>query len=144
MKSNKKGFTLIELLAVIVILAIIALIATPIIINIVQKARKSAAQDSVYGIMKAMELAYVESMLDPIPLDLPIEGTFTETTATYKAGTPGAETDKVTYSGTSPKKGSIKLENKDGALVYTLTDLEVNGFVCKLKENSNKEVICGA
>ena len=59
MKSNQKGFTLIELLAVIVILAIIALIATPIILNIVSKARKSAAADSVYGIMKAMELKYV-------------------------------------------------------------------------------------
>lgn len=39
----KKGFTLIELLAVIIILAIIALIATPIILNVVDDARKSAA-----------------------------------------------------------------------------------------------------
>ncbi|MCI8544918.1 MAG: prepilin-type N-terminal cleavage/methylation domain-containing protein, partial [Bacilli bacterium] len=39
---RKKGFTLIELLAVIVILAVIALIATPIILNIIEKARKSA------------------------------------------------------------------------------------------------------
>jgi len=36
----KKGFTLIELLAVIVILAIIALIATPIILGIINDARK--------------------------------------------------------------------------------------------------------
>ena len=34
---RKKGFTLIELLAVIVILAVIALIATPIILNIIEK-----------------------------------------------------------------------------------------------------------
>ena len=38
----KKGFTLIELLAVIVILAIIALIATPVILNIINDARKEA------------------------------------------------------------------------------------------------------
>ena len=38
----KKGFTLIELLAVIIILAIIALIATPIILNVINDARKSA------------------------------------------------------------------------------------------------------
>ena len=42
----KKGFTLIELLAVIVILAIIALIATPIILNIVEDSKKSAATES--------------------------------------------------------------------------------------------------
>ena len=38
----KKGFTLIELLAVIIILAIVALIATPIILDVVDDARKSA------------------------------------------------------------------------------------------------------
>jgi type IV pilus assembly protein PilA len=39
----KKGFTLIELLAVIVILAIIALIATPIVLNIINDTKESAA-----------------------------------------------------------------------------------------------------
>ena len=38
----KCGFTLIELLAVIIILAIVALIATPIILDVVEDARKSA------------------------------------------------------------------------------------------------------
>ena len=41
MKINK-AFTLIELLAVIIILAIVALIATPIILNVIEDARKSA------------------------------------------------------------------------------------------------------
>ena len=40
----KRGFTLIELLAVIIILAIIALIATPIITNVVNDAKKSTAE----------------------------------------------------------------------------------------------------
>ena len=40
MKRNTKGFTLVELLAVIVILAIIALIATPIILGVIEDARK--------------------------------------------------------------------------------------------------------
>ena len=39
---NKNAFTLIELLAVIIILAIVALIATPIILDVVDDARKSA------------------------------------------------------------------------------------------------------
>ena len=45
----KKGFTLIELLAVIVILAIISLIAIPIVLNIIEDARKSSIADSAYG-----------------------------------------------------------------------------------------------
>ena len=43
----KKGFTLIELLAVIVILTIIALIATPIILGIINDARKESNERSV-------------------------------------------------------------------------------------------------
>ena len=54
MKSNK-GFTLIELLAVIVILAIIALIATPMILGVVEDARKSAAVSSANGYIDAIE-----------------------------------------------------------------------------------------
>ena len=42
----KKGFTLIELLAVIVILAIIALISTPIILGIINDARKESNERS--------------------------------------------------------------------------------------------------
>ena len=52
---KKKGFTLIELLAVIVILAIIALIATPIILNMINNARKSAAKSSAYGYIEAID-----------------------------------------------------------------------------------------
>ena len=54
MKKNK-GFTLIELLAVIVILAIIALIATPIVLNMINNARKKAAESSAYGFIDAIE-----------------------------------------------------------------------------------------
>ncbi len=52
--KKEKGFTLIELLAVIVILAIIALIAIPVILNMISKARKSAAKDSAYGYIDAI------------------------------------------------------------------------------------------
>ena len=53
MKS--KGFTLIELLAVIVILAVIALIATPMILGVIDTARKGAAESSAYGYIEALE-----------------------------------------------------------------------------------------
>ena len=54
--KNKKGFTLIELLAVIIILAVIALIATPIVLNVVDNARKSANKDSAYGLLDSAKL----------------------------------------------------------------------------------------
>ena len=53
--KNKKGFTLIELLAVIVILAVIALIATPIILNMINDARKSAAKSAALGYIDTIE-----------------------------------------------------------------------------------------
>jgi len=56
--KRRNGFTLIELLAVIVILAIIAVIATPIIVGIIEDARKSAAADSAYGALDAVEKYY--------------------------------------------------------------------------------------
>lgn len=39
---KNRGFTLLELLAVIVILAIIALIATPLILNVIEKSKEGA------------------------------------------------------------------------------------------------------
>ena len=50
----KKGFTLIELLAVIIILAIVALIATPIILNVVDDARQSAARSEASMIVSGV------------------------------------------------------------------------------------------
>ena len=60
----KKGFTLIELLAVIVILAVIALIATPIIMNAINSAKKGAAKDSGYGYISAVEYYIAQSYND--------------------------------------------------------------------------------
>ena len=59
--NDKKGFTLIELLAVIVILAVIALIATPLIINVIDEARKGAAEDSMNHYIDAVELSLVRA-----------------------------------------------------------------------------------
>ena len=51
--KKKQGFTLIELLAVIVILAIIALIATPMLLNVIEKSRRQSAIESVNGLLDA-------------------------------------------------------------------------------------------
>ena len=61
---KNKGFTLIELLAVIVILAIIALIATPMILNVVEKSRKGAAESSALGYIDAVEKQMMINLID--------------------------------------------------------------------------------
>ncbi len=53
--KNQKGFTLIELLAVIVILAVIALIATPVVMNSIEEARRGSARNTAYGVVKSVE-----------------------------------------------------------------------------------------
>ena len=64
---KNKGFTLIELLAVIVVLAIIALIATPMILNVVEKARKGAAKSSALGYIDAVEKQIMVNQLNENP-----------------------------------------------------------------------------
>ena len=63
-RKNKKGFTLIELIAVLVIMAIIALIVTPLVMNIIRKARISADKRSIDGYGRSIELAIATYLLD--------------------------------------------------------------------------------
>ena len=64
MYKTKKGFTLIELIAVLVIMAIIALIATPLVMNIIRKARISADKRSIDAYGRSIELAIAGYLLD--------------------------------------------------------------------------------
>ena len=63
-KFKKKGFTLIELIAVLVIMAILALIVTPLVMNIIRKARVSADRRSVDAYGRSIELAIAGYLLD--------------------------------------------------------------------------------
>lgn len=56
--NQYNGFTLAELLAVITVLAIIALIIFPIIKGVVSDSKRKAFEDSVYGLMKSIEMDY--------------------------------------------------------------------------------------
>ena len=100
MKEKNKGFTLVELLAVIVILALIALIATPIILNVINDAKKQAAKDSAYGYMDAVEKYIVSSELED---------------KSIKDGTYRVEdlNKKISVKGSTPDNGIIKIENKE-------------------------------
>ena len=63
-KFKEKGFTLIELIAVLVIMAIIALIVTPLVMNIIRKARIAADKRSVDAYGRSIELAIAGYLLD--------------------------------------------------------------------------------
>ena len=101
MKEKNKGFTLVELLAVIVILALIALIATPIILNVINDAKKQAAKDSAYGYMDAVEKYIVSSELE----DKSIQD------GTYRVEELNK---KISVKGSTPDNGNIEI--KEGAV----------------------------
>ncbi len=110
---NKKGFTLVELLAVIVILAIIALIATPIIIGVVNDARKESAKRSVEGYAKALESSYYLKLV-----------TAPDETVDIKSVTPDYTGAEVTCSGeltindNKIKLSGCKVAGFDGTFNY--------------------------
>ena len=63
MKRNK-AFTLIELVSVLVILAILALIVTPLVLNIIRKARIAADKRSIDAYGRSIELAVADYLLE--------------------------------------------------------------------------------
>ena len=70
---NKKGFTLIELLAVIVVIAIVSLISIPIVLNIIETARKGAIKSSAIGLMEAADIYYaknISKIKEPIEFEI--------------------------------------------------------------------------
>jgi len=95
---KKKGFTLIELLAVIVVLAIIALIATPMIMNVIDKAKKGALEDSAYGLIDSASIYYTKNMMD---------GSIEKTTFTFEDGKQTSE-QMLEYKG-NVEEGSVML-----------------------------------
>lgn len=62
--KNEKGFTLLELIAVLVIMAIIALIVTPLVMNIIKKAKESANERSVDAYGRSVEIAIAKYVLE--------------------------------------------------------------------------------
>ena len=111
MKANQKGFTLIELLAVIVILAIIALIATPIVLNIIEKAKEGAARSSAFGTIDAARLYYIENLAD------------------NKTVTSGNASD-LQLSGDKASSGTWSLNLSTGVITLTGVGFQNSDYVC--------------
>ena len=114
MKEKNKGFTLVELLAVIVILALIALIATPIILNVINDAKKQAAKDSAYGYMDAVEKYIVSSELE----DKSIQD------GTYRVEELNK---KISVKGSTPDNGNIEIKNSS----VKSYDIGIDGYVVR-------------
>ena len=112
MKEKNKGFTLVELLAVIVILALIALIATPIILNVINDAKKQAAKDSAYGYMDAVEKYIVSSELEDESIQ---DGTYRVEDLNKK----------ISVKGSTPDNGNIEIKNKE----VKSYDIGIDGYV---------------
>ena len=119
---KKKGFTLIELLAVIVILAVIALIATPLIMNVINDAKKNSFKDSAYGIMKAVELRAMQEMQNPEGSNPPYKVDVTE--------------NGITYSGDKPTSGWAYVDANGNIELYMCND-----SFCASKAIDSNEVI---
>ena len=110
---KKKGFTLIELLAVIVILAVIALISMPLVLNIIDKIKFEAANESANSYVRTVETSIVTDMLNS-NYDYDLEKTFkiTNTGKTIK------NNDKelgINIKGIYPTDGYVVI--KDGIVI---------------------------
>jgi len=125
----KKGFTLIELLAVIVILAIVAIISVPLIINVINDAKKSAAEDSAYGLIESANLFYAKEISDGLTDDLLF---IPDTT---KKGMYSGE-NKLSYKGSLPDVGSQILLKTDGTVGIKL----ISGDICIVKPTTDTKV----
>ena len=104
----KKGFTLIELLAVIVILAIIALIATPIVLDIIDDTKKSAAERTADNYIEAVEIAVATAKLDGNNIP---DGTYTINNKGNLEGNGLEKALTIEMNGNKPSSGTVKISN---------------------------------
>ena len=117
-KKNKKGYTLTELIVVVAILGILAAVATPMVLNQVSKARKSADAANE----KAIENAYLVGMADASDTSVPSDFTGVKKkigSALASIPTPhdktkdfylNPTTGEVTVAATTPSTGWVKLK----------------------------------
>lgn len=108
---KKHGFTLIELLAVIVILAIIALIATPMILGVINTAKKGSAESSALGYVEAVEKAMIINQVGVTNYVAPVDGEYT-IDSTGKVLTHGESTINVDFKGDIPV-GTVTVEKSE-------------------------------
>ena len=93
--KKKRGFTLIEVIAVLVILAVITLIVTPLVMNIIRKAKDSANKRSIDAYARSVEYAVAAYMLD----DTEFPTSFNDITIEYRGSKVECAVNVVNYDG---------------------------------------------
>lgn len=135
MKKNK-GFTLIELLAIIVILAIIAVITVPIILDVIDNAKRGSIKDSAYGYKDAVNKYYVSELFNN--QNLKLNGDYTITDKGELSD--GTNTYPIQVSGTTPTGGTLTYENnvlKNGCITIDEYKATIeNGEVTTVEKGS--------
>ena len=114
---KRKGFTLVELLTVIAILAIILLIASPIILNVLEKAKQNTFKNQVLLYVEGLKQQAVLSGIEEGNIVLPSNDESIDIDVT----TINLEIDK-NYT------GKIRITNNNGKYEYTLIDVTGDGY----------------
>ena len=120
---KNKGFTLIELLAVVVILGILALITTPIIIGVIDKSRKNAFEETVKGLIRAVDIDNDRQGYKPTNYKV-IDGELYDD-----------KNKKVDTNGGSNENGVLST-NSDGEILVSVN----NGRWCATKDFSSNKI----
>ena len=120
---TNKGFTLLELLAIIVLLAVIAIITVPVVIGVINDARKKAFTDSAYNLVKAAQTYQT------------VNGGEIEVKINYTNGNPSLDIGK--FKGDLPDSGTFILDsNGKSEMKIWRDDLKV----CAVKEKNSKKI----
>ena len=133
----KKGFTLIELLAVIVILAIIALITVPVVIKIINNAKKGAAEDSAYGVVESAKLFWASNQGNFENNNAEVTFTCSKSGDVKSCTTTSFTDGTLDISGTKPEAGSVTINNGE----VTVTNLQFGEYYCNT--TTDGKISCG-
>ena len=116
---NKKAFTLIEMLAIIIVLAFIVLITVPVIQDIVNKSKYSAAVDSAYGYKAAVDKQFISPTVEG---DYELDGIYIVSGETI-SGEDLDPTD-IHIKGDQPKTGYMRYKHN----LLEVACLEINDY----------------
>ena len=116
---NKKAFTLIEMLAIIIVLSFIILITMPVIQDMINKSKFSAAVDSAYGYKDALEKHFLSPTIEG---DYELDGIYIVSGETVSG--PELDPTDIYIKGDKPTSGYMRYKNN----ILEVACLEINEY----------------